>query len=920
MSFKGSTVVKKQVVKSHLHSTNGLGPRKPDESTKTSIIKGNGRSIIKTKSILNDEGSNNDSQTSDNDLVSTSGQSLSSSHGKRGKMESDEVSTAPLSSETSDMSGNEKETRVRRTSPSSGIPRMNKNSPVLSRKHSSNGLSTTQSSITLRGTKPHTAGSFLSKRTSVAAMINQFDSSQSSPEVSLKNSPTSKTPNEKPTSAGNGKNTLKRPVIPSKPVISKPELRPKPSVGPSTVTSSTRKETRDTVTKPIPKTQPTLKKVESTTVKKIETVKKPVVNNKSSTNTDNIRSRVSPPLPPKPKSPSPSKPHPPVFRSDTSSESTSSSSSPSSAPHKTSDGEEKKKDVSVKPNGEKTTSNSGQSGKTSLTQSQETKKDVSVKLNQRKKLVTKTTSNSGQTSKTSLSRTEEMKKDVSTQEKKPVLKNSGQTSKTSLTQTEEIKKDVSVKPTQEKKHVLKTTSNSGQTSKTGLTRSERDVSVKLTQEKKPVIQKSGQTSKTGSTQSVPLRKLPTTQQKISPPSNNTKLLPNKVKPTVTPMTKIISKNPETVKPMDETDNVSKDLEISSDKDSEQLKPVSTAIEKPTSTEYSVPTDVQKMSDKGTVNNKVAPILVDLTKSMPSSRTSTRRPPPDPPMSPPGDKNKSLNRNRNSVKKGPYPPRVRSPPPLPPTSENEQGNKKPQSKPENIHSPRNYEEFVPALLRSESFTESTSPSVPYPMLRETKTKGEDSTYEGITIKPYEDIILPIDRSQFAKAFSSSNTTEDIPPPLPPRNYTMEEPVIALPTSLAPVDEHSIPTDSVTLGRKKSRDNISVKSHNVDTPIPRSVSQLSSKKKSLLNYLTSNGSPLLKRKEIPPSLMDIPPPPPPPPPSSPPVRKKENVYEEIPAVPKWNSRNKVPFNNDEQHYEMSDKFLLRRSPKPRLSSPG
>ena len=54
-------------------------------------------------------------------------------------------------------------------------------------------------------------------------------------------------------------------------------------------------------------------------------------------------------------------------------------------------------------------------------------------------------------------------------------------------------------------------------------------------------------------------------------------------------------------------------------------------------------------------------------------------------------------------------------------------------------------------------------------------------------------------------------------------------------------------------------------------------------------------VLKRKEIPPSLMDIPSPPPP---SPPPVRKKENVYEEIPAVPKWNSRNKVPFNNDEQ----------------------
>ena len=894
MSFKGSTVVKKQVVKSHIHSTNGLGPRKPDESTKTSIIKGNGRSVIKTKSILNDEGSNNDSQTSDNDLVSTSGLSLSSSHGKRGKMESDEVSTAPLSSETSDMSGNEKGTRVRRTSPSSGIPRLSKNSPVSSRKNSSNGLSTTQSCITLRGTKPHTAGSFVSRRTSVAAMINQFDSSQSSPEVSLKNSPTSKTPNEKPTSAGNGKTTLKRPVIPSKPVISKPELRPKPSVGPSTVTSSARKETRDTVTKPTPKTQPTLKKVESTTVKKTETLKKAVVNNKSSSNTDNIRSRVSPPLPPKPKSPSPSKPQPPVFRSDTSSESTSSSSSPSSAPQKTSEGEERKKDVSVKPNGEKklvikTTSNSGQTSKTSLTQSEEMKKDVSVKLTQRKKLVTKTTSNSGQTS------------------------------KTGLTQTEEIKKDVSVKPTQEKKPVFKTTSNSGQTSKTGLTRSERDVSVKLTQEKKPVIQNGGQTSKTGSTQSVPLRKLPTTQQKISPPSNNTKLLPNKVKPTVTPMAKVISKNPETVKPIDETDNVSKDLEISSEKDSEQSKPVSTAIEKPTSTEYSVPTErVQKMSDKGTVNNKVVPdriVLVDLTKSVQSSRTSTRRPPPDPPMSPPGEKNKSLNRNRNSVKKGPY-PRVRSPPPLPPTSENEQGNKKPQSKPENIRSPRNYEEFVPALLRSESFTESTSPSVPYPMLRETKTKGENSTYEGITIKPYEDIILPIDRSQFVKSFSSSNTTEDMPPPLPPRNYTMEEPVIALPTSLAPVDEHSIPPDSITLGRKKSRDNIPVKSHSVDTPTPRSVSQLSSKKKSLLNYLTSNGSPLLKRKEIPPSLMDIPPPPPP----SPPVRKKENVYEEIPADPKWNSRNKVPFNNDEQHYEMSDKFLLRQSPKPRLSSPG
>ena len=301
-----------------------------------------------------------------------------------------------------------------------------------------------------------------------------------------------------------------------------------------------------------------------------------------------------------------------------------------------------------------------------------------------------------------------------------------------------------------------------------------------------------------------------------------------------------------------------------------------------------------------------------------------------PQRPARTKKKSLKIKAESenVAAEPRPRAPRRPPPEPPVS--------PQPTPptqqidsqakESSKSPRNYEEFVPTLLRSNSMSSQPSSSPPPPI-----PEKEASHYEGITFEGTPQSLSTNNATRRPpppaphKTVSRTKSLEspapekdDVPPPLPPRNYNLDDAVISLPTSLTTVEERVGPV-SPTMGLSRSsgsRNMPLLKSQSVINVPPPLPSQPIPKRKSTLGHQSSppSCSPLLKRKEIPSTLMK----------SSPPLAtartKPENLYEEIEIGP----LGPVPFQSSNsspqllpkfshavtQHYEMSEAYLKDR----------
>ena len=867
MSIRGTATSATRRQASSYASCNGVGSRKLESSSRTpsveSITKKNGKAQNGKQHLSKHQGSKT-SLTSGNGSSVKSSSSVS--RGKVGTKASPGPASAtagPLSSETSDNSDSEKGKKDKQTTPpNSGIP-VSKNSPRMSRKASE------QENHRPRGTRQ--AGTFVSKRLSVAAMINQFDTAsptspkQSSPTVRNFPSPTKRTPlsNSEDNDAGSGS----KPTPLNKPPPSKPELKPKP-------TSPVSKEASPTpqyavVKKPVRKAQ--------NSVKKDVLVSKPLpsasIKSKPLESTDsNSQVKSIPPLPPKPKSP-PASNKPPL---------------PSNKPA----------------NGGKTTPASSSSSSSS----------------------TSSIYSSSTSSLTKLKRDENsVKDDKKVTVKQPVVKkasvvrvpsNSSLSGKSSSTAAKPVggRSPVSTQrklsPPDEKSKILPNKLMPG-------TVSSGKQPAKSVQEKQQVtVNGRDKESRERSVDRL-------VKKEVSPvPLRSTKAKPTETKqPVSTSSSNSCKPKPPVSKPIDSVDSQS------ANSSGEDSKPSSKSPVMPA-------TGIKKTSDNKPTTRKPPPDPlppVDLTKPpIRPIKSSPRRPPPDPPVSPPGEGNKP---------KRPY-PRVRSPPPAPPVSpknkELKDSVKNDKTSPEKspmIESPRNYEEFVPSFVRSSSMTYSidgqsvTSAQSPPPSLQRAeepvKTKGETSTNSLTThsFSAYEDIELPVvnpeaslKRTSSFKGQKHSNGLQNssseeslIPPPLPPRNYPSDDPVISLPATLDPVHENETPQTSLLrrLSRKNSKD--PTECTGTPPPLP---SQPIPKRKSLIGG--ASGSPLLKRKEIisstsTTSLSSSP---------SPPVRRRkmENVYEEIPANIGKPKPSFIIGGNGSQHYEAADNFLLRPRPVP------
>ena len=307
-----------------------------------------------------------------------------------------------------------------------------------------------------------------------------------------------------------------------------------------------------------------------------------------------------------------------------------------------------------------------------------------------------------------------------------------------------------------------------------------------------------------------------------------------------------------------------------------------------------------------------------------------------PQRPARTKKKSLKikTESESLAAEPRPRGPRRPPPEPPVSPQPTSSPVSTTPPtqqidsqakESSKSPRNYEEFVPTLLRSNSM--SSQPSSSPPPIPEKET----SHYEGITFEviPQSSSTNNATRrppppaphktlSRTKSLDSPVSDKDDVPPPLPPRNYNLDEAVISLPTSLSTVEERVGPVSpTMNLSRSSGGRNMPlIKTQSVINVPPPLPSQPIPKRKSTLGHQSSppSCSPLLKRKEIPSTLMK----------SSPPLatarKKPENLYEEIEIGPlgpaPFQSSNSSPqllpkFSHTvTQHYEMSEAYLKDR----------
>ena len=902
----------------------------------TSVVKKSGG--VGTRSRDQIQESNNESQTSDAELTSTSALSLSGGGGfiqKGLKLDSD-LSTAPLSSETSD----NEEGGAKKTS-QTGIPKPTKSSPVLQRKlvkDISQPVSLRSNGSRSVGTTSSKApGSFVSKRTSVAAMISQFDSSaSSSPENALKkhttptidspsspkhDRPKSHHPPVKPTLSA-------KPGIPPKPQIVSPKQTTPPRTMPSDTTDSVLSEEKPEDLKPKP------------------------------TNT-----RLSPSSPPvKSKSPSPKPPSQNSEVSDTNKGPESKNEVGRVTKERVSQPTKAVKRHVTTPTNSRTSPDrptklptikktmSPSSVRTPSTKTPPTKPLLASKVSVKKPLskttpiVEKTTPNPLEVS---------TEKDSTTAASNQKITTPSRSTKTVTIKGKKTRSSGESESDSDNRSVTTpTTVKSSTSSKRSITRS--SITTPNCDKGSPLAEPTKRTPATPiTTKSSTPAATPTTTKSLTPAA--TPITTKSSTPAATPTTTkslTPAATPTTTK---------------------SLTPAATPTTTKSSTPAATPTATKCLTTADSFipvtstatmvaafTSETTPIIdksvvATVTSTTPTTNSTIDKlatPTVDEPVPqrPVRAKKKSLKIKAESenLAAEPRPRGPRRPPPEPPVSPQPTsppvGSTPPtqqidsQAK-ESSKSPRNYEEFVPSLLHSNSM--SSQPSSSPPPIPEKET----SHYEGITFEGIPQSLStnnttrrpppPAPHKTVTRTKSLESPVpdkDDVPPPLPPRNYNLDEAVISLPTSLSTVEERVGPeSPNMSLSRSSGGRNLPLlKSQSVADIPPPLPSQPIPKRKSTLGHQSSppSCSPLLKRKEIPSTLMK----------SSPPLAtarmKPENLYEEIEIGPlgpaPFQSSNSSPqllpkFSHIvTQHYEMSAAYL-KDKPHPlpsyaKISPPG
>uniref|UniRef100_A0A1X7U728 Uncharacterized protein n=1 Tax=Amphimedon queenslandica TaxID=400682 RepID=A0A1X7U728_AMPQE len=878
-----------------------------------------------------DKESNNESQTSDTEMTSTSALSLSSQKGTgagggRRKFDSD-LSTAPFSSETSDMSEGERGLGRKGSPPpdpsSSSIPRP---SPKLSRKAIS--VDATQTDVKAEATpskveatptakgsaRPVKAGNFVSKRTSVLAMISQFDGG----------------PNKKPDNEGTGSARVPppRPHPPAKSALSaKPNPRPKPPG----MTNKQPSPPRATPTKTTPiKTTPTEGGANGNGEKKGDKPPK-VVNSRLSSVASGGRAKSSTDCTSGDSSSSHNEGGGVSGRSSggsgnklsTSKASTSTANTVSKG-HDTlkslkgNDADSKSDTKSIASNdSDETKSTDGSVGGASKQAGGANKPARPVPPRGIKRPTTTTTS--------STNRLSAVKTTPTSGRSSPVASSNvgGASAGAKLKGTDDIQLlGNKVKPNggggavggvKRTRPSFSSRTGPGDKSTTPtLTKNSISLPVIINDSKDNLGSKSPPVPVERKSPPTPVEKkvLPTADKKVPPtPTEKAPPTPSNKKPPLTP----IDKKP----PIVERKNplISK---LSTDKKSPPVE------------KKAVPTTDKKSEAPSDKEGEESATKELLEKSHSIRRATPRRPPPEPPtLSPPPDpksppvvRKVSSPTNKSSVAP-PLPPPFKSisPKATPPTLPSQRAppptpvgqkpslqkatppSQKPPPRPPKLSDSKdqaqNYEEFVPTLHRSSSISSQTGPPSPAPL------SPNESHYEGVSITP----TFTIGNTSIKKSSQSSDV--ETPPPLPPRNYAPDDNliprVISLPVALTTVDERDGPTTPTSVGPFPSLD---------DAPPPLPTQPIP-KRKSLLSHMPSppSCSPLLKRKEIPASLIRTSP-------TLPsrftPPTNRINIYEEINIGPSpFRSRSSSAsssFKTIEQHYEVSDSYR-HDSPKAR-----
>lgn len=872
-----------------------------------------------------DKESNNESQTSDTEMTSTSALSLSSQKGTgvgggRRKFDSD-LSTAPFSSETSDMSEGERGLGRKGSPPpnppSSGISRP---SPKLS--HKAISVDSTQIDVKAEATpskveatptakgsaRPVKAGNFVSKRTSVLAMVSQFDSG----------------PNKKPENEGTG-SARTPPTRPHPPVKSAISAKPNPRPKPPGMTNKQVSPPRATPTKTTPTEEG------SNGEKKADKPTK-AVNSRLSSVASSGRAKSSTDCTSGDSSSSHNEGGVVSARSSvgsghklskgsTSTVNTSSKGSDTLKSVKGNDADSKSDTKSVASNdSDDTKSTDGSVGGASKQVGGANKparpappKGVHVK-----KPTTTTTS--------STNRLSTVKTTPKSGRSSPVASSNvgGASPGTKLKVTNDIQLlGNKVKPNggggavggvkRTRPSFSNKTGSSDKSTKPTLTKNSISLPLMDNDSKENLVSKSPPVPVERKSPPTPVEKkvlLTPADKKVPPtPTEKAPPTPSNKKPPLTPIDKkppIIERKSPLISKLS-TDEKSPPVE---------KKVVSTSDKKP---EALLDIEGEEPATKE---------LLEKCQSI--KRPSPRRPPPEPPsLSPPplGPKSPPVVRkvspptNKSSVAP-PLPPPPKSisskatpstPPSqraLPPTPVGQKlslqkatpPSQKPPPRPPKLSDSKdqaqNYEEFVPTLNRSSSMSSQTGP--PSPVL----LSPNECHYEGVSITPAFTI--------GSGKKSSQSSDSETPPPLPPRNYNPDDSiiprVISLPVALTTVDERDGPTTPTSVGPFPSLD---------DAPPPLPTQPIP-KRKSLLSHMPppSSSSPLLKRKEIPASLIRTSP-------TLPsrftPPSNRINIYEEINIGPSpFRSRSSSASSSlkrIEQHYEVSDSYRSNESPKAR-----
>ena len=881
-----------------------------------------------------DKESNNESQTSDTEMTSTSALSLSSQKGTgagagRRKFDSD-LSTAPFSSETSDMSEGERGLGRKGSPPpnppSSSISRI---SPKQSRKAISVDVTQTdikaeatpskvEATPTAKGSaRPVRAGNFVSKRTSVLAMISQFDGG-----------PTGG-PNKKPDNEGTGSARVP-PARPHPPLKSAVSAKPNPRPKPPGITNKQASPPRATPTK-------TTSTADAGNEEKKAEKPNKTLNTRISSVAAGGRTKSSTDC--------------------TSGDSSSSHNEGGVVSGRSSGGSSSKLSTSKAP-----ATKSGSTLGTTNSKGSDTLKSLKGDGTDAKSDTKSVASNDSDETKSANGSVGGASKQVGGANKpaRPVPPRGIKRSTTTATNSTNRLSAIKTTPTSGRSSPV-SLSNVGGASVGAKLKGTDDIQL-LGNKVKPNGGAGGGvggvkrtrpslSSRTGSSDKSTTPTL--TKNSISLPIVNSKESLGSKSPPVP----VERKSPPT--PVEK-----KVLPTPADK---KLPPTPTEKTPPTpSTRKPPPTPVDKkppiierknpLVSKLSADGKSPPIEKKATPTLDKKvegpldkdesatkellekrhsikRPSPRRPPPEPPTlsPPPAPKSPSPvfrkvsppTTNKSSVAPPlPPPPKSISPkatpptPPaqraLPPTPVGQKPSLQKATPPSQKAPPRppklgdskdqaqNYEEFVPTLHRSASMSSQTGLSSPIPL------SPNESHYEGVSMTPAFTI------GNIKKSNQSSDT--ETPPPLPPRNYipddnvimSLPSTVISLPAALTTVDERDGPTTPTSVGPFPSLD---------DAPPPLPTQPIP-KRKSFISHMPSppSCSPLLKRKEIPASLIRTSP-------TLPsrvtPPSNRINIYEEINIGPSpFRSRSNSASSSlrtMEQHYEVSDSYRPNESPK-------